>query len=264
MAALTCGAARPEPVTGAYARTVPRSDLLIVMPAWNEREALPDTLDEVALHVPQADVLVVDDGSTDGTGEVARAHGALVLTLPYNLGVGGAMRAGFRYGVANGYSTVVQVDADGQHDPAEMGLLLDALGDADVVIGARFAERGDYVVRGPRRWAMKVLGVAVGAVAGTRLTDTTSGFRAANARAVEFFSRNYPAEYLGDTVESLVLAARAGLVVRQVPVRMRPRRAGTPSQADWKAALYLSRACVALGLALLRKAPARVPARQVA
>ena len=232
------------------------------MPAWNEREALPATLAEVRSDVPAADVLVVDDGSTDGTGDVARSHGALVLTLPYNLGVGGAMRAGFRYGALNGYRTVVQVDADGQHDPGELKLLLDALDTADVVVGARFAERGDYVVKGPRRWAMKVLGVAVSAVAGTRLTDTTSGFRAANARAVDFFSRNYPAEYLGDTVESLVMASRAGLVVRQVPVRMRPRRAGTPSQADWKAALYLFRACIALGLALLRKAPEQVPARE--
>ena len=241
-----------------------RSDLLIVMPAWNEREALPQTLDEVASKVPQADVLVVDDGSTDGTGSVARAHGARVLTLPYNLGVGGAMRAGFRYGVEHGYRVVVQVDADGQHDPAELPLLLAGLSGADVVVGARFADRGEYRVRGPRRWAMKLLSVTVSAVAGTRLTDTTSGFRAANAVATEFFSRNYPAEYLGDTVESLVLASRAGLIVRQVPVRMRPRQAGQPSQADWKAALYLFRAGLALGLALLRRPPARARTAPVA
>lgn len=227
------------------------------MPAWNEREALPKTLEEVAARLPQADVLVVDDGSTDGTGDVARAHGVRVLTLPYNLGVGGAMRAGFRYGVEKGYPVVVQVDADGQHDPDELPLLLEALSGADVVVGARFADRGDYTVRGPRRWAMKLLGTAVSAVARTRLTDTTSGFRASNAAATEFFSRNYPAEYLGDTVESLVLASRAGLVIRQVPVRMRPRQAGQPSQADWKAALYLFRAALALTLALLRRAPAR-------
>ena len=225
------------------------------MPAWNEREALPASLQEVRAKVPDADVLVVDDGSTDGTGEVARAHGAKVLTLPYNLGVGGAMRAGFRYGVEQGYPVVVQVDADGQHDPGDLPLLLTALNDADIVVGSRFTQRGAHGVRGPRRWAMKWLAQTVSAVTGTRLTDTTSGYRAANAAAAKFFSRNYPAEYLGDTVEALVLASRAGLVVREVPVHMRPRRAGQPSQPPWKASLYLFRAGLVLALALVRRRP---------
>ena len=205
-----------------------RSDLLVVVPAWNEREALPETLAEVAARVPGADVLVVDDGSSDGTGAVARAHGATVLTLPYNLGVGGAMRAGYRYGAERGYAVVVQVDADGQHDPADLPRLVEALAGADVVVGARFAGAGPDGARGPRRWAMRLLAVTVSAVAGTRLTDTTSGFRATGPHATAFFSRHYPAEYLGDTVESLVLASRAGLVLRQVPVQMRPRRRGHP------------------------------------
>jgi glycosyltransferase involved in cell wall biosynthesis len=230
--------------------------LLVVMPAWNEEAAIKDTIDEVRVALPDDDLLVVDDGSTDRTAEVARAAGAAVVTLPYNLGVGGAMRTGYRYALGRDYDIVVQVDADGQHDPAEVPTLVDGLSEADIVIGARFAEAGTYRVRGPRRWAMRLLAAALSRIAGTKLTDTTSGFRAANRRSLALFASHYPAEYLGDTVESLVIAARAGLRIRQVPVHMRPRRAGVPSQGAIKAALYLVRAGLALVLALLRRRPA--------
>ena len=228
---------------------------LVVMPAWNEELAIKDTIAEVRLALPDVDLLVVDDGSVDRTAEVARAAGATVVTLPYNLGVGGAMRTGYRYAVRRGYDVVVQIDADGQHDAREVPLLLDALAGADLVIGARFADAGDYTVRGPRRWAMRLLAIAISRIVHAPLTDTTSGFRAADRRAVEVFAAHYPAEYLGDTVESLVIAARAGLRVAQVPVQMRPRRAGVPSQSSWKATLYLFRAVLALVLALLRRRP---------
>lgn len=229
--------------------------LLVIVPAWNEREALPGVLAELAASLPHADVLVVNDGSTDGTAEVARASGtAMVLDLPLNLGVGGAMRAGYRFAAREGYDAAVQVDADGQHDPADVARVvasLDELG-ADVVIGARFAGVGSYTVRGPRRWAMQVLSAVLSRSAGTRLTDTTSGFRASNRRAILLFADEYPAEYLGDTVESLVIACRAGLVVRQVGVEMRARSGGVPSHNPAKAALFLGRALVALLIALSR------------
>lgn len=222
------------------------------MPAYNEQEALPAVLAELRTAVPDVDVLVVSDGSTDGTATVARAAGVLVLELPLNLGVGGAMRAGFRFAARHGYQVAVQVDGDGQHDPREIPTVLAALDEADVVIGARFAGRGDYVARGPRRWAMTMLARTLSRVAGTSLTDTTSGFRAANRRAIELFAANYPAEYLGDTVESLVIACRAGLRVRQVPVVMRVRAGGAPSQASWRAAVFLARALLATAIALSR------------
>lgn len=229
--------------------------LLVIVPAWNEREALPGVLAELAASLPHADVLVVNDGSTDGTAEVARASGtAMVLDLPLNLGVGGAMRAGYRFAAREGYDAAVQVDADGQHDPADVARVvasLDELG-ADVVIGARFAGVGSYTVRGPRRWAMQVLSAVLSRSARTRLTDTTSGFRASNRRAILLFADEYPAEYLGDTVESLVIACRAGLVVRQVGVEMRARSGGVPSHNPVKAALFLGRAMVALLIALSR------------
>lgn len=233
----------------------PARRVLVVMPAWNEAACVAATVREVAQHCPEADVVVVDDGSTDRTAEEAESAGATVLRLPINLGVGGAMRAGFKYAKRHGYSAVIQVDADGQHDPREIPAIIDGLRDADIVIGARFSTRGDYLVRGPRKWAMTLLARVMSVLAHTRLTDTTSGFRAANARAVELYARHYPAEYLGDTVESLVIALRSGFTVRQVPVAMRPRLAGTPSQRPIKAAVYLFRAFFSLSLALIRRWP---------
>ncbi|MEV6241668.1 glycosyltransferase family 2 protein [Lentzea sp. NPDC051838] len=226
---------------------------LIVVPAWNEEAAVGDTVREILDSVPNADVLVVDDGSTDLTAEAAKAAGALVLELPFNLGVGGAMRAGFRYAVRHGYDAAVQVDADGQHNPAEVPDLLAKLNEADLVIGARFAEKGDYQVRGPRKWAMVVLSKVLSWVAKTKLTDTTSGFKATGKRALPLFAENYPVEYLGDTIESLVIAVRAGCTITQVPAHMRERRAGTPSHSPWKSTVYLGRAGFALLLALIRR-----------
>jgi glycosyltransferase involved in cell wall biosynthesis len=226
---------------------------LVVVPAWNESEVLPSVLAELRLHVPQLDVLVVDDGSTDGTTEVVRADGsAQVVTLPFNIGVGGAMRTGFLYAERHGYRAVVQVDADGQHDPADVLRLLEQI-DAglDIVIGARFAGVGDYRVGLLRRAAMKFLSVTVSRIAKAKLTDVTSGFRASSARAVRLFAREYPPEYLGDTVESLVVAGRAGLRVGQVPVQLRERRGGTPSQGLVTSIVYVGRAVLVLGLALM-------------
>ena len=227
--------------------------VLIVLPAWNEAQSLPAVLREIAEHLPEVGVLVVNDGSADSTSAVARSHAVDVLDLPFNLGVGGAMRAGFRYALAEGYDVVVQVDADGQHDPRDVPRIVELLAHTDIVIGARFADAGTYSVRGPRRWAMRVLAGVLSRLAGVRLTDTTSGFRGAGPRAIRLFAVHYPAEYLGDTIESLVIALRSGLTVAQVGVSMRERSAGQPSQRPWKAGIYLLRACLALGISLTRR-----------
>ncbi len=198
--------------------------LLVVVPAWNEEACVAGTVREVRAAVPAADIIVVDDGSTDQTTQQARLAGADVIQLPEDLGVGGAMRAGFRDGIRHGYDAVVQVDADGQHDPQEIPRRWTASGPPTWSLGP-FADPNDlYHVRGPRRWGMTVLAQTLSRLTGTRSTDTTSGFRGSGRAAMEIFARYYRVEYLGDTVESLVIAARAGRRVAQVPVHMRPRR----------------------------------------
>jgi glycosyltransferase involved in cell wall biosynthesis len=230
------------------------SSVLIIIPAWNEEVTLGGVVKEVQSLVPDADVLVVNDGSTDSTSRVARDAGARVLELPVNLGVGGAMRAGYRFAERRGYRYAVQLDADGQHDPAEVPRLLEVLeaGQADVVIGARFAGVGSYTVGRARRGTMWFLSTVLSRVSGTRLTDTTSGFKACSRDAIVRFAADYPAEYLGDTIESLVIAARSGLRIRQVGVEMRPRAGGTPSHSPVRAAVFLVRAMLAMVVALTR------------
>jgi len=227
--------------------------VLIVIPAWNEAQNIEMVVAETIAALPKSHILVVDDGSTDDTAERARAAGARAISLPVNLGVGGAMRAGFKFARQFGYSHVVQVDGDGQHDPKFVPDLIDQLERFDIVIGARFAGKGDYEVQGPRKWAMALLSAVLSAVCRTKLTDTTSGFKAMGPRAVELFSQRYPAEYLGDTIEALMIARHAGLTVTQVPVSMRVRANGTPSQSFIKSAIYLSRAAMALVIGLTRR-----------
>jgi glycosyltransferase involved in cell wall biosynthesis len=233
--------------------TAPLEQTLIVMPAFNEEEAVGQVVAEVSAKLPGVTVVVVDDGSADATARIASAAGATVISLPFNLGVGGAMRVGFKYALQHRFRYVVQVDSDGQHDPAGVPALLAELeSGADIVLGARFAGEGDYAAHGPRRWAMSILASTISRLAGTRLTDTTSGFRASGPRAVRLFAKHYPAEYLGDTIESLVIALRAGCTVRQVPVAMRARAGGVPSHNPIKSTAYLGRAGMALLVALIR------------
>jgi len=227
---------------------------LVVMPAFNEEASVGAVVTEVFERLPGVAILVVDDGSTDATSDRARSAGALVATLPFNLGVGGAMRTGFKYAQANGFINVVQIDSDGQHDPSSVPRMLAELESADLVIGARFAGQGDYEVGGPRQWAMQVLAVVLSRTAKTRLTDTTSGFRASGPKCVALFAEHYPAEYLGDTIEALVIAARFGCRIRQVPVSMRVRAGGVPSHNPFRAAAYLGRVGIALVFALARPA----------
>lgn len=231
------------------------AQVLVAVPALDEEETVANVVADVRRTHPDAVVVVVDDGSRDSTARAAAEAGAVVLQLPFNVGVGGAMRTAFLYAERYGFDAVVQVDADGQHDPAYIDRLLAALETSSVVIGARFAGTGDYTVRGPRRWAMKLLARSLSRVTGTELTDTTSGFRASDRRAIALFAAHYPAEYLGDTVESLVLAARAGLSVVQVPVAMRVRQGGRASQNPLRAGLYLGRSLLALVVALARRRP---------
>jgi glycosyltransferase involved in cell wall biosynthesis len=230
---------------------------IVLIPAYNEAEALPTVLADVAAAVPDATVLVVDDGSADATGRVAQEAGAIVVPLPYNSGVGAALRAGLLAARYLGAEAVVQCDADGQHPPEAIASLLEGLSEADVVIGARFAGVGTYEARGPRAWGMRLLSAVLSRVHRVRLTDTTSGFRAFGPRAIGVFCREMPTRYLGDTVEALVIARAHGLRVAQVPVAMRERIAGCASQGPLKSTVYLARSMVILAISLRQLAGAR-------
>jgi glycosyltransferase involved in cell wall biosynthesis len=225
---------------------------LIVVPAYNEQLVIGATLDGLLAGAPEFDVLVVDDGSVDETATCAATVGVPVVSIPFNVGVGGAMRAGFLYAVRNGYDAVVQFDADGQHDPAYINDLIDGLDSADVVVGSRFRLGDSFRIGHVRRLAMRILAASISRICHTRITDATSGFRASGPRAIALFARYYPAEYLGDTVESLVVAGKSGLIVIEVPVVMRARAGGKSSQNLVQSSAYLARALLVLLLAVIR------------
>jgi glycosyltransferase involved in cell wall biosynthesis len=221
---------------------------LVIIPAYNEEASLPAVLAELAERTPEYDVLVVSDGSTDRTAALARDAGVHVASLPFNLGIGGALRTGFAFAVRRGYERAVQFDADGQHDPLAVRTLLDRLdAGADMVIGSRFAEGGavTYEVSGIRRRAMKLLQWLVRLLLRRRFTDTSSGFRAFSRPMLEYFAVNYPVEYM-DSVEALVQACNAGFHVEEVAANMRGRTGGAPSTRRFKLVYYYVRLLVVL------------------
>jgi glycosyltransferase involved in cell wall biosynthesis len=222
---------------------------LVIVPALNEEAALPAVLDELRRVVPDYVVLVVDDGSTDATAFVARDHGAIVLQLPFNLGIGGALRAGFRYAEREGYDRALQFDADGQHDADEIAALVAELDrGVDMVIGSRFADRTrDYHVGHLRAGAMSVLRFAIRQFAGRRFTDTSSGFRAFSRPMLEYFADYYPADYM-ETVEALLLACTNGFRVEEVPVQMHERQGGRPSNRNLRLLYHYVRVLLVLAV----------------
>ena len=231
----------------------PKPRTLVIMPAWNEEEVIGNTITELLQRVPEVDLVVVNDGSTDHTSEIARRAGAFVIDLPYNMGVGAAMRTGYKYARRADYDYAMQVDSDGQHDPMCIPDLIAHAQDCDIVIGSRFAGSGDYNVSGPRKWAMSLLSYLFTRAAKTPFTDVTSGFKIANRGGIRFYCKFLPAEYLGDTIDVTAMAIRQGLRVKQTPVRMRERQGGTPSSGPVKSAVYLVRSLFAYWISMNRK-----------
>lgn len=214
--------------------TRPARDPLVVIPAFDEAACIADVIAEVTGHGYSC--VVVDDGSTDATAEIARRAGVAVLQLPINLGVGGALRAGFRYALAHGHRSVVQVDADGQHISTAIADLVAAAPTADLVIGSRFLS-GDHPPVGiVRKAAMRLLGRVVRRSTDVVVSDPTSGFRLVRSPLLEGFAADFPHHYLGDTFEALLVAARRGYRIAEVPVPMRARQGGAPS-ADTRASV---------------------------
>lgn len=230
--------------------------VLLLVPALNEERTVAGIV--ASSRRLGYDVCVVDDGSVDATAGCAAAAGANVLRLPVNLGVGGALRCGFRWALQHGYDIVVQVDADGQHDPAQVAPLLDALDatGADMVVGSRFVEgSGGYAIGALRRVAIRALAARVRRVAGVHVRDASSGFRAIRRPLLDLFAASYPVEYLGDTVEALIDAARAGAKIAEHPIAMAPRTHGQGSAGSAAAAWYVFRVLLAIELQHRRRRP---------
>jgi glycosyltransferase involved in cell wall biosynthesis len=237
--------------------------ILVIVPALNEERSVGPVV--VAARGLGYDVCVVDDGSTDSTGVRAREAGATVLTVPLNLGVGGALRCGFRWALANDYDVVVQVDADGQHDPGEVAGLLETMRetDAELVIGSRFAAgAGAYEVRTARRFAMNLLARRAERATGTEVVDTTSGFRAIRRPLLDQFAASYPVEYLGDTVEALIEAGRAGAKIVERPISASPRSHGSGSAGVFASIWYIARVLIAVELMHNRRRRSAATARR--
>jgi glycosyltransferase involved in cell wall biosynthesis len=219
---------------------------LVIVPAFNEERSLPAVAEDLRRHAPEADVCVVDDGSTDATAAVARGLGMVVLSHPVNLGIGGAVQSGYLWAAAHGYGAAVQFDGDGQHDAASLAALLEPLraGTADLVVGSRFLGDGTFRSSLPRRAGIRYLAALIRLRCGARVTDSTSGFRAAGPRAIALFARGYPSDF--PEPESIAIARRAGLRVAEAPVRMRERLHGASSITLLKSALYMVKVTVAL------------------
>ena len=247
---------------GASSAGGPTADLgsrraLVIVPAFNEAEAIGWVVRDLRRHAPWADVLVVNDGSADETSEAARAAGAKTLDLPVNLGIGGAVQTGYRYAWEHGYDIAFQFDGDGQHRAKRLADLAAPLvtAEADLVVGSRFLRPRGMTATGMRLVGIRVLAAAVSKVMGQRITDPTSGFRAAGRRAIELFAQEYPQDY--PEPESLVLVHRQGLRVKEVPAAMRRRRGGVSSIGLWIGIHYMTKVLLAVLMDAV-KAPVRL------
>jgi glycosyltransferase involved in cell wall biosynthesis len=234
---------------------------LVFLPAWNEAENLPAVLEELKLVLPEVDVLVVDDGSTDETADSARAAGARVIRLPFNLGIGGAVQAGFTYALERGYRHMVQVDGDGQHDAAEIETLfaaMEAEPGIDMVCGSRFLSKDlKYPSPVSRRTGIHIFAFLLSRLVHQPVSDPTSGFRLYNHRAIKLFARDYPHDY--PEVEAVLMLHHHRLRMREVPVRMFERGGGTSSIRSGKSAYYMIKVLLALFVALGRRRPVVEP-----
>jgi len=231
-----------------------RDEHLAVIPAYNESATVAGVVERVRERVPFFDVVVVNDGSTDDTAAVARAAGADVLELPFNLGIGGAVQAGFVYAKENGYRYMTQVDGDGQHEPQEISALLEAMAadpSLDVVCGSRFIVPGKYMAPVSRRTGIHMFAFLLSRIVGQPVTDPTSGFRLYNRRAIELFAADYPHDY--PEVEAVLMLHNHRLRMREVPVRMFERGGGRSSIGSGKSVYYMIKVLLALFVGLLRR-----------
>jgi len=234
-----------------------QSSHLAVVPAYNEAGTVTGVVRALHERRPDFDVLVIDDGSTDATGAVAEAAGARVLRHPFNLGIGGAVQSGFTFALDQGYSYMVQVDGDGQHDPGEIARLVETMEaepGLDMVCGSRFLTKDSgYPAPISRRTGIHIFAFLLSRIVGQRVSDPTSGFRLYNRRAIALFARDYPHDY--PEVEAVLMLHFHRLRMREIPVRMFARGGGVSSISSGKSVYYMVKVLLAIFIGLVRARP---------
>ncbi|MBO2942862.1 glycosyltransferase family 2 protein [Paenibacillus sp. F411] len=224
--------------------------VLVIIPAYNEESSVPYVIQDIRNHMPSADILVVNDGSRDRTAQVAMEAGAKVLTLPFNVGIGGGMQTGYMYAKKHGYDVAVQMDADGQHAAADLPRLLSKVRDCDLVIGSRFLEKTSYKSSVMRKVGITFFSRLVSLVTRQRFTDTTSGFRAAGAKVIDLYAEYYPMDY--PEVESIVYLTRKHCRLMEVKAEMRARETGKSSITPLKSAYYMVKVTLSVLMSAVR------------
>jgi glycosyltransferase involved in cell wall biosynthesis len=233
---------------------------LAVVPAYNEAETLPWVISSIKRDAPAFDVLVIDDGSTDRTGDIANQANVAFLRHPFNLGIGGAVQAGFEYARRSGYDYMVQVDGDGQHRPDQIVRLMEAMDEdptLDMVCGSRFVADEGYLAPVSRRTGIHIFAFLLSRIIGQRVSDPTSGFRLYNRRAINLFARDYPHDY--PEVEAVLMVHWHRLRMREVPVQMSQRGGGVSSIRSGKSAYYMIKVLLAIFVGLARARPLPEP-----
>ena len=226
--------------------------ILTVTPAFNEAENIGNVIKDLREHFPESKLIIINDGSTDSTSSISESMGVRVINLPYNLGIGGAVQTGFIIADKEGYDAVIQFDGDGQHMAQEIKKIIAPFnGKTDIVIGSRFLETEPYKMPFFRKLGARLFSLAMSLICKTKITDTTSGFRAYGKRAIELFSANYPDDY--PEVEALILATKKKLSVKEVPVHMRQRLGGRSSITPLRAIYYMIKVLLAVFVDLLKK-----------
>jgi len=237
------------------------STTLIIVPAYNEEPRIADVIRGIGEHIPGVDIVIVDDGSSDRTREVALRAGAKVISHPFNLGYGAALQAGYQYALSKGYSELIQLDGDGQHDPSYISDLLGVIrrGEADVAMGSRFLEpigigsdHRSYRTPLMRRFGIRLFGTITSLIIKQRVTDPTSGYQAMNRRVLEWVSSDkFPFDY--PDADVIIMLHRAGFRICEVPVRMFESQDKKSMHGGWKPLYYVFKMFLSIFVTLMRK-----------
>lgn len=226
---------------------------IVIIPAYNEEKSIVKTVEDIKEHAPEFDYVIINDCSTDQTLEVCRQNSLHVLSLPINLGIGGAVQTGFVYAYKNGYDYAVQFDGDGQHDARYLHEMRDHMKEnqLDMLIGSRFIEKEGFQSTGLRRFGIRYFSGLIKILTGQRVTDPTSGMRMINRDILAIYSESYPKDY--PEPESVVAILNRGKKVKEYPVVMRERMEGTSSISPTKSVYYMVKVTLAILLEMLRK-----------